>query len=73
MPGQKDGWKDRQKDGRMDRHNFIGPIHLPPRVQKKFKKKQQFVLLKTNFRFDQSCRKNVNIDQIFSLIFYGLT
>ena len=25
IPGQKVGWKDRRKDGKMDRPYFIGP------------------------------------------------
>lgn len=66
MEGQTKRWKDGQTQ-------FYRTHPLITKGPKKIKKKQQFVLLKTNFRFDQSCRKNVNIDQIFSLIFYGLT
>ena len=30
-----EGWMEGQKDGRMDRPYFIGPLQLPPGVQKK--------------------------------------
>ena len=35
IPGQTEGWKDGQKDGRMNRPYFIGPVRLPPGVKKR--------------------------------------